>query len=59
MEYELAEEDVLLDRSNNPSLDRRVKRAGADRSSVRPENLPSGKPAPQKAELIPEEADRS
>lgn len=57
MEYEIAEEGELLDRSNNPSLD--------CREHIRPSPLIVAIPALrrssslQKAELIPEEAERA
>jgi hypothetical protein len=53
MEYEIAEEGELLDESNNPSLDHHSKQAIKNRSSVTP------KRRMQKAELIPEEADKA
>ena len=59
MEYEIAEEGELLDRSNNPSLDNNTRQAIENQSSVKPKDYPREKRKMQKAELIPEEADKA
>jgi hypothetical protein len=59
MEYEIEEEGELLDESNNPSLDHHTKQAIKNQSSVKPEDYPREKRKMQKAELIPEEADKA
>ena len=56
MEYEIAEEDELLDESNNPSLGHQTKQAIENQSSVKPSDYPREKRKMQKAELIPGEA---
>jgi hypothetical protein len=58
MEYEISEEGELLDESNNPSLDNHTRQAIRNQSSVRPKDYPRDNRKMQKAELIPEEADK-
>jgi hypothetical protein len=59
MEYEIEEEGELLDESNNPSLDHHAKQAIENPFSVNPKDYPPEKRRMQKAEVIPEEADKA
>lgn len=58
MEYEIAEEGELLDRSNNPSLDCRENIRRSPLTVAIPPALRRS-PSLQKAELIPEETQRA